>query len=386
MSSVPDGARRPRWWRAVLLACGLIAAGTSSAAARGAVAKPTASSSLQRVTVAFLEPKTELEVNVINGLLSVSAYARSFREPYPPGSPGPEAALAGFVDPYNHALYVFRSGGIPGVLEANRNLGPAQVPAAGLQEWVAPHILQTDVRHANVVLADGRYATVETDPLGRVLSVHWPTAQGPWLTSTISYEPGRTVARLPFGVERKYFYDRRGRVTRVLARGAGAHARTDAVNGLLDSHATARRIAKRIPVFGSAENAIDKSSRKSLGNVYLDEPTNDGYAIFGVNSLAAVRRVDRTIARVGLLDIAQAIPELRSFIDYKRESRQLYPLFKLLATCHVSTGIRLGGGVEVQISRTITSPEVERLDSLISTIDDWVYITYGDRTECAIAL
>jgi hypothetical protein len=101
--------------------------------------------------------------------------------------------------------------------------------------------------------------------------------------------------------------------------------------------------------------------------------------------MVALRRVDRTIVRVGLSDVAQAIPERRSFVDYERESDQLEPLFKLLASCHVSTGIRFGAGVEVHISRTITAPEVEQLDTLISRIDDWVYVVYGNRTECVTA-
>lgn len=357
----------------------LLALGASASA----VASPTtvAARARQAVAVAFLEPKTEIDVDVTTGALSIGGYGDPFNEP-----PQEEVGLAGFVDPYRHELFVYRTGGIAGVLEPNRALGPAQVPAAGLPEWVPPRLQPTGPGSARVVLADGRYAEVNEDEQGRVTQVRWPTAQGPWVTSSIGYAPGQTTVRMPFGIRRSYTYSADGRVTSTLARGSRATARRNTVDGLLDTAQTRHLRGKRMPVFGHAENTIDKAAHGSLANVYTDEPDNGGYIVFGVDSLAAARRVNRTIARLGVLDIAEAIPERHSFRQFKHESDRLEPLFKLLGSCVVSTGVRFGAGVDVDIARTINAAEVERLDRFLPTISDWVYIYYGAGTQCAMLL
>jgi hypothetical protein len=346
-----------------------------------AVAEPSSAvrpRATQAVAVAFLEPKTEIDVDVTTGAVSIGGYGEPFEEP-----PQEETGLAGFVDPYQHGLFVYRSGGIAGVQEANRALGQAQVPALGLPDWAPPGLQPTGPQSERVVLADGRYAEISDDEQGRATQVRWPTAGGPWVSSTIGYAPGRTTVRMPFGIIRTYAYGADGRVTSVVAPGARSHARHDTVDGLLDTSQTRHLRAKRLPVFGHAENTIDNASHGSLGNVYSDEPANGGYAVFGVDSLAAARRVNRTIAHLGLLDMAEAIPERHSFRQFKHESDQLAPLFKLLGACVVSTGVRFGAGVDVDIARTITAREVERLDQLLLKIPDWVYIYYGSSTECS---
>jgi hypothetical protein len=105
-----------------------------------------------------------------------------------------------------------------------------------------------------------------------------------------------------------------------------------------------------------------------------------------VNSIAAAERINRLLAHLGLLDVAEAIPELRSFPQFTQEAKGLSPLFKLLGQCVVRTGIRLSAGLEVSIARTITPPEVERLDGFLAAIPDWVYIGWGSPGECVTPL
>jgi YD repeat-containing protein len=349
-----------------------------------AAASPVSSAPAMRqaVAVAFLEPKTEIDVDVTTGALSVGGFGEPLRQP-------PEEAgvgLAGIFDPYTRRVFVYRSGGVPGVQEAARNVGPAQVPAAGSPEWRPPAVQEIGAGMTRVVLADGRYATVRYDTQNRVASVAWQRPDGHALTSTITYAPSRTTVRLPFGVLRTYAYDPQGRITGVFAPGAAAHARHDTIAGQLDTSATRHLTDKRLPLFGHAEHSIIQAAGETLGTIYQDEAENGGFEIFSVDSLAAALRVNRTIMRLGLLDVAQAVPERASFRDVNREVSLLHPLFKLLAGCNVSTEVRLGGGVEVSIARTITAPEVLQLDKLVSTVPDWVYIIYGRSTECATLL
>jgi hypothetical protein len=334
----------------------------------------TASAARQAVAVAFLEPKTEVDIDVVSGALSVGGYQRPFYEPeYRKERP----ELAGFVDPYTHGLFVYRSDGIPGLVEPDRSLGAAQVPSPGAPPWNPAQLQSAGPHLERVVLADGRYAEVETDENGRALTVRWPTAQGPWVTSNISYGKDRTTVRMPFGIDRTYVHDSAGRITRILVPGAHRHATDDTVDGMLDTHATGRRRILRLPVLGSAEHAIEAASRDAIGNIYDDQAFNGGYEVFGVNSIAAAERINRLLAHLGLLDVAEAMPELRSFAEFTQEARRFGPLFKMLGPCVVSTGIRLSAGVEVSIARTITAPEVERLDGFLAAIPDWVYIRLG---------
>jgi hypothetical protein len=334
----------------------------------------------QAVAVAFLEPKTEIDVDVVTGAVSIGGFHRNFFEQYSPKGIRPN--LAGFVDPYTHRVYIYRSGGIPKLPEVSRRLSLVQVPGAGLPEWHAPYFQAVGTHRMRIVLSDGRHAEVQTDQRRRATSVRWPEAHGSWITSTIDYRTDSTTIRMPFGVKRTYIHDRAGRVTKIRAPGASGHEKHDVVAGLLDTRASARHRNSRLPALSRAEDAIDQASHGSLGNVYIDQAQNGGYEIFGADSVAAARRINRRISSLGLLDVAEAIPERASFRQFKRESDRLDPLFKLLGQCVVSTGIRFGVGVEVEISRKITAAEVDRLDSFLVKIPDWVYISWGSVTEC----
>lgn len=366
----------PRDPLTLILALVLVA--TSATAAQPAsAAAPAPATDSQNVAVAFLEPRTEIDVDVVTGAVAAGGYGKPFDEP-----PQEEVGLAGFVDPYRHALFTYRSGGIPGVPEANRSLG-AQVPSPATPSWGPPRLQSNGPAADRLVLADGRYADIGQDPSGRTTRVRWPLADGSWITSVIAYGPSRTTVRLPFGVTRSYAYAADGRVVRVLASGAAKHARHDTVDGLLDTPQTTRLHSKRLRPLSRAEDEIDKAAHGTLANVYQDEPANGGYTVFGVNSLAAARRLNRKIARLGLLDVAEAIPERHSFIQFKRESDRLGPLFKILGECVVSTGIRFGAGIDVDVARTIAAPEVESLDRFLARTDDWVFVYYGAQTECS---
>lgn len=334
----------------------------------------------QAVAVAFLEPETEVDVDVVSGALSVGGFHRPFYEAeYRKQRP----ALAGFVDPYAHSLFVYRSGGIPGLAEPDRSLGAAQVPATGSPSWSAPRVLTVGPRLERVVLADGRSAEVATDQHGRATTVRWQPGGGPWATSTISYESSRqTTVHMPFGVSRTYVHDSAGLITEVFAAGAHKHAHDDAVGGLLDTHATGRRRALRLPLMGRTEGEIERAADGALGNTYQDQSANGGYFIFGVHSLEAARSVNRAITRLGLLDVAEAVPERASFAHFKELSDRLHPLFKLLHTCVVQTGFDSEEGAVVEISRTITRAEVEQLDNFLMDIPDWIYLHWGASTEC----
>lgn len=335
----------------------------------------------QAVAVAFLEPETEVDVDVVSGALSVGGFDRPFYEPeYRKERP----ALAGFVDPYTHSVFVYRSGGIPGLQEPDRSLGAAQVPAAGSPSWSAPQVLTVGPHLERVVLADGRYAEVATDQHGRATTVRWQPGGGPWATSTISYESGRrTSVRMPFGVTRTYVHDPAGLITEVFTAGAHEHARDDTVGGLLDTHATGRRRALRLPLMGRAEGVIERAAEGASGNSYQDQSANGGYDIFGVHSLAAARSVNKTIARLGLLDVAEAVPERASFAHFTEVSDRITPLVKLLRPCVANAGFDSEEGAELEISRTITRAEVERLDTFLMAIPDWIYLHWGASTECS---
>jgi hypothetical protein len=345
-----------------------------------ALARSTKAPPRQAVAVAFLEPKTEVDVDVVSGALSVGGFRRPFYEPeYRKQRP----ALAGFLDPYTHSVFVYRSGGIPKLPEPDRSLGATQVPGIGSPPWSAPQVLLVGPHLERVVLADGRYAEVATNRHGSVITVRWQPGGGPWVSSTISYESDRrTTVRMPFGVSRTYVHDRAGLITEVLAKGAREHAHSDTVGGLLDSHATGRTRALRLPLMGRAEREIERPAEADIGNTYQDQSANGSYFIFGVHSLAAARAVNREIARLGLLDAAEAVPERASFAGFSEESHRLEPLDKLLGTCVVQVGFGNEEGAVVSISRAITRAEVEQLDSFLEPIPDWIYIEWGARTEC----
>lgn len=84
--------------------------------------------------------------------------------------------------------------------------------------------------------------TFSSDPRGRVTGVRGETTRGEPLRTTITYRRGVTIVTAPAGVVRTYHYDRGNRIIAVDAPGAAAHARQDAVSGVLDSVATTRRL------------------------------------------------------------------------------------------------------------------------------------------------
>jgi YD repeat-containing protein len=333
----------------------------------------------QAVAVAFLDPETEIAVDVVSGKLYVPIAEL-------PTSYGEKEGLIGLEDPeLHHTIFAYTGGGIPGRPAWNRHLGRAAVPAAGhIPLWMPPRLVVRAGRPVEVVLADGRSVRISSDAHRRLTEVQWPSPQGQLLATTIRYALGMTAVRGPTGVVRVYHYDRRSLITEVDAPGAAAHARQDAAQGVLDNEASAKRIGERMHYGAPARAAVWRVAPTAIGADFRDFPSSGGYQHYGVNSIGAMRVVDHSLERSGVLDIAEAIPVLDTEQQLYGEEGALNRLTDLMKPCHLE--ISWGEGLdslEISISRTITAKEVEALDRGLSKVPIWVDIYYGARNLCA---
>jgi hypothetical protein len=348
----------------------LVALAALALGARGAAAAPEA------VAVAWLEPKTELAVDVVSGQLSVTS------DTFPLAGPG-EDDLAGLLDPYDGRLYTYETNGIPGVPRVVAPAGSVQLPAPGAPPvWSAPRLVPVANGEERVVLADGRYATVRTDARGRVVSLVWPDAHGSSLTTRIRYRARRTVVALPLAPPRTYRLDTQGLVTSVSSAGARATSR-DAVAGVLDSLRTHAVVERRVGQVSRQERLLFKAASRAVFVLGQEDAANGGTFTVRVDSLSAVRRVERAIVRAGLADVAQAIPERVSSRAAAAEANRLSTLIGALAPCHASTGALIGAGPDVRLASSVSEGEVSYLDTFLGEQRGyWIYVLEGGSSEC----
>ena len=230
-------------------------------------AVPTRDPLRQSVAVAYLEPETELGVDVISGKLYVAA------EPFFHGEGGREG-LIGLVDPQSgHRMFGYTRGGIPGQPGWSEQWGKAPAPAPGSPPaWIPPRLVSRASKPVAVVLADGRRTDLDTDSHGRIVRVRWATPRGEQLLTTVRYLPGRTTISAPAGVVRTYRYDDHDRITEVDAAGAAASARHDTADGYLDSRATAQLLARRLRPGTAERYAAYKAAPKAIADNSVAQP------------------------------------------------------------------------------------------------------------------
>jgi hypothetical protein len=267
----------------------------------------------QAVAVVFLMPETELAVDVISGKL----YAPIERERSTSREPGYHEALIGVMDPQLHnQIFAYREHGIQGWHAWDPRWGRAAAPAPGkLPVWTPPRLVLHAGRPLAVVLADGQHVALETDGRGRVVRLRWATPRGEPLLTRISYAPRATTVSAPAGVVRTYHFDARHLITEVDAPGAAAHAREDTADGLLDSRATERRLAYRLRSGTPERYAAYEVAPNAINENFLDIAATDGYQRYGVPTLADMRKVDESLRKSGVLDVAEAIPVLNDRVE-----------------------------------------------------------------------
>ena len=126
----------------------------------------------QTVEVAYLEPRTEIGIDVISGRLYEASERLGIIHD---GRPWEHEALIGLEDPQDHnRIFRYVGGGIPGEPGWDPSWGKAAAPAPGaLPQWVAPRLVSRAGHPVAVVLADGRRVGLDTDARGRVVGVHW---------------------------------------------------------------------------------------------------------------------------------------------------------------------------------------------------------------------
>jgi hypothetical protein len=282
---------------------------------------PTHDPLRQAVEVVYLEPRTELAVDVISGKIylasAMSLLPESYYEP-PEGS----EALIGLVDPQFHdELFAYRSEAIPGEPAWNPKFGEAPAPAPGpLPEWTTPRLETQRGRPVAIVLADGRHVSLASDERGRITALRSETTRHEPLSTTIAYRQGATTVSAPAGVVRTYRFNRRRLITDVDAPGAAAHARTDAVAGVLDSKATARRIRYRLRSGTAERYAAYEVAPKAIGENSFAWPSVGSYQHYGVTTLRWMKVVNASLRKSGVLDVAEAVPVLNDYVEtYSQE-------------------------------------------------------------------
>jgi YD repeat-containing protein len=299
-------------------------------------AVPTHDPLQQSVEVAYVEPQTELGVDVISGKLYMAAEDRISVEGGPPGR---HERLIGLVDPQLHnRIFAYRSGGIPGVPGWDERWGRAPAPAPGvLPIWSPPRLVTRAGRPVAVVLADGRRVRLDSDARGRVVRVHWATARGEALLTSINYRPGRTTVRGPAGVARTYRYDAHEKITEVDAPGAAATARHDTADGYLDSKKTAGMLGYRLRSGTAERNAAYEAAPRAIGENSFAQRAVGGHQTYGVASLKWMRVVDAALRKAGVLDVAEAIPIQNGYVeDYAQEGPFDRITEDLEGECHIS--------------------------------------------------
>lgn len=335
---------------------------------------PTHDPLRQTVAVAYLEPETELGVDVISGRLYMAAERYLQGE----GAPGEHEALIGLLDPQSgYRIFSYRSGGIPGLPGWDDRWGIAPAPAPGvLPEWTPPRLVSRAGRPLAVVLADGRRADFETDTRGRVVRVRWPTPRGEPLLTSISYRLGRTTVAAPAGVVRTYRFDARGRITEVDASGAAASARHDTADGYLDSKATANMLAHRLRPETAERYAAYRAAPKAIGENSFAANAVGAHQTYGVNSLRWMRVVDGALRKAGVLDVAEAVPILNGYVENYSQGKQFE---------RVTAG--LGGQCRFEVRWYAYTYGLDTTPSEIATIasrlahgpDRWIRIYFTNR-------
>lgn len=335
---------------------------------------PTHDPLKQAVAVVFLTPEMELQVDVVSGRLFA-----------PPNAPRPEfrgpdehEGLIGVMDPRLHdQIFAYRSNAIPGYRAWDSRWGKAPAPAPGKPPvWTAPRLVTRAGRPVAVVLADGQRVQIFTDGRGRVVRLDWATPRGEPLVTKLRYARGVTTVSAPAGVVRTYRYDVHDLITEVDAPGAAAHARQDTVGGLLDGKATGRRLAYRLRSGTQERYAAYEVAPNAIGQNYLDFADTDGYERYGVPTLADMRKVDDSLRRSGVLDVAEAIPILNDRVENYTVEK---PFDRVsaeggLRPCHV----RLGDW-SVTFARTATPKEIATVARRLQRVRKlWVYIYYSD--------
>jgi hypothetical protein len=278
---------------------------------------PTHDPLRQSVEVAYLEPRTELGVDVISGRV----YAADSETTNRGGLPGEHEALIGLVDPqFHNRIFAYR-GGIPEEPAWNPRWGNAPAPAPGkLPAWTSPRLVTRGGKAVAVALADGRRVWFETDHRGRIVRVRWATARGEPLITKIGYARGTTRISAPAGIVRSYRFDMHDRVTEVDAPGAAATARRDTADGYLDSNATAKMLAYRLRSGTPERYAAYEAAPKAISENSFALPAVGGHETYGVKSLHWMRVVDAALRRAGVLDVTEAIPVFNDYVeDYSQE-------------------------------------------------------------------
>jgi hypothetical protein len=326
----------------------------------------------QAVAVVFLEPDTKLAVDVISGRLFAPGEENRF-----PNYPSPEReGLIGLMDPQLHnQMFAYRSNGIPGRPAWNPRWGAAPAPTPGkLPVWVPPRLIVKSGRPLAVVLADGQRVGLTADRTGRIVRLRWATPRCEPLLTTIRYAPGATTVSAPAGVARTYHYDARKLITEVDAPGAAAHAREDTVDGRLDSKATERRLAYRLRSGTQERYAAYETAPNAINTNYLDFADSDGYQRYGVPTVADMRKVDDSLRKSGVLDVAEAIPVLNDRVEDYTVEKPFDRVTEDLHSCHLETG-----DWEITYARTITPDEIATITRRLPSVPKlWVEIDYSD--------
>jgi hypothetical protein len=395
-----QGARSPRSVSRLvsLLACALAAASPIAATGCGSAAAPKPPRLVlapgeraaplpahdplgQSVPVAYLMPGIEIGLDVISGRVYLASEVSLGPNGYEPPE-GLREALIGLVDPQlHHEIFAYRSEAIPGEPAWNPKFGRPAAPAPGhLPEWTRPTLLTRGGRPVAVVLADGRRVDLSTDTQGRVTAVRSETTRHEPLLTRIAYRRGATTVVAPAGVTRTYRFDRRGRITEVDAPGAAAHARSDAVDGVLDSVATARRLRYRLRSGTAERYAAYEAAPRAIGENEFARPSVGSYQHYGVTTLRWMRVVDASLRKSGVLDVAEAIPVLDGYVENYSHEAPFERISSLVRGCsvgHPEYGFTYGLDTTPEQIATIAA-------ALAHAPDQWIYIYYSrQRSFCA---
>jgi YD repeat-containing protein len=341
---------------------------------------PTHDPLRQTVSVAYLMPETEIGVDVISGRVYMASEVSLLPARYrlPEGQEG----VIGLVDPQFHdQIFTYRSNAIPGQEAWQAKFGAAPAPAPGkLAEWAPPRLVTRGDRPVDVVLADGRRVALASDSRGRVIAVHAETTRHEPLLTVITYRPRSTTVAGPAGVTRTYDYDGRDRITAVIAPGAAAHAPEDAVDGLLDSRATAKRLRYRLRSGTAERYAAYRVAPNAIGENNFAWPSVGGYQQYGVTTRAEMRRVDGALRDSGVLDVAEAIPILNDRVENYSQEKEFERISAGKFGCdigHPEYGFTYG--------LKTTRAEIATIASRLAHAPDrWIYIHYSkQRSFCA---
>jgi YD repeat-containing protein len=341
---------------------------------------PTRDPLRQTVPVAYLMPGTEIGVDVISGRIYMASEVS-----FLPAGDGPREGgrgVIGLVDPQLHdRIFTYRSNAIPGLEAWQARFGRAPAPAPGkLPEWTPPRLVTRSGRPVDVVLADGRRVALVSDSRGRIIAVRAETTRHEPLLTAITYRPGSTTVAAPAGVTRTYDYDGRDRITAVIAPGAATHAREDAVDGVLDSSATAKRLRYRLRSGTSERYAAYRVAPNAIGENGFAWPSVGGNQQYGVTTLAEMRRVDGALRDSGVLDVAEAIPILNNRVENYSQEKEFERIAAGKYGCdigHPEDGFEYG--------LKTTPAEIAAIASRLAHAPDrWIYIYYSkQRSFCA---